>query len=92
MSGSTLNETVQYRWKRLQQIEVEIKLKYKSGKNWGTLTTDRWLQGDRLIQVEVVFLATILEVLLIFTPENGIQCWLFSINTQFSRYSEEVFF
>lgn len=53
MSGSTLNETVQYRWKRLQQIEVEIKLKYKSGKNWGTLTTDRWLQGDRLIQVRL---------------------------------------
>ena len=92
MSGSTLNETVQYRWKRLQKIEVEIKLKYKSGKNWGTLTTDRWLQGDRLIQVQVVFLATILEVLLIFAPENEIQCWLFSINTQFSRYSEEVFF
>lgn len=53
MSGSTLNETVQYRWKRLQQMEVEIKLKYKSGKNWGTLTTDRWLQGDRLIQVRL---------------------------------------
>ena len=53
MSGSTLNETIQYRWKRLQQIEVEIKLKYKSGKNWGTLTTDRWLQGDRLIQVRL---------------------------------------
>ena len=53
MSGSTLNETVQYRWKRLQQIEVEIKLKYKSGKNWGTLITDRWLQGDRLIQVRL---------------------------------------
>lgn len=53
MSGSTFNETVQYRWKRLQQIEVEIKLKYKSGKNWGTLTTDRWLQGDRLIQVRL---------------------------------------
>ena len=53
MSGSTLNETVQYRWKRLQQIEVEIKLKYKSGKNWGTLTTDRWLQGDRLSQVRL---------------------------------------
>ena len=53
MSGSTLNETVQYRWKSLQQIEVEIKLKYKSGKNWGTLTTDRWLQGDRLIQVRL---------------------------------------
>ena len=53
MSGSTLNETVQYRWKRLQKIEVEIKLKYKSGKNWGTLTTDRWLQGDRLIQVRL---------------------------------------
>ena len=53
MSGSTLNETVQYRWKRLQQIEVDIKLKYKSGKNWGTLTTDRWLQGDRLIQVRL---------------------------------------
>lgn len=53
MSGSTLNETVQYRSKRLQKIEVEIKLKYKSGKNWGTLTTDRWLQGDRLIQVRL---------------------------------------
>lgn len=65
MSGSTLNETVQYRWKRLQQIEVEIKLKYKSGKNWGTLTTDRWLQGDRLIQVRLYLQDKFIHILII---------------------------